>query len=76
MIIEKIFYGIQCDNCKVIDEAYEGVSFWSDIEASTDIAAEGDWHIDDKKHYCPKCHYFDDDDNLVVVASRAKPETK
>ena len=75
MIIEKTFYAIQCDNCKVIAEAEDDITFWSDQTSSHDNAEESDWYIDGEKHYCPDCYSFDDDDNLVVMSSQAKAKT-
>jgi len=73
MIIEKTFYAVQCDNCKVIADNDDDIAFWSDRIESITNASEYDWYIDGEKHYCPDCHCFDYDDNLVVVSSRAKP---
>lgn len=66
MIIEETFFAIECDVCKEQAENYEGHSFWADKNTTEDNANDSGWHIDGDKHYCPECHSFDDDDNLII----------
>lgn len=55
-----------CDNCGEHLEDYHDFSIFPD-ETSVNLE-DNDWHeTEDKKHYCPKCHKIDDDDNLVIL---------
>jgi len=67
MLIEETFYAIECDVCKAQAENEEGHTFWADETTSKENAKESEWHEEEDKHYCPKCHSFDDEDNLVKV---------
>lgn len=72
MIIKEYFYAIECDNCKEIAQGYEDVDFWTSDESGTEEnATESEWHKEDDKHYCPDCHSFDDEDNLVINRNSA-----
>ena len=60
---------LECNNCK---EHYtnedSGFSiFISENDVCEDAMDDG-WitDYDNNKHYCPKCHTIDDDDNIVV----------
>jgi len=57
----------ECDNCGAdfTDEntGYTIFMLESDVK---EHASEDGWHTDGDKHYCPECHDFDDDDNLVI----------
>jgi hypothetical protein len=67
MIIEEIYYAVQCDNCKKKcgndDGDYE---FWNEESYSEDCAIEAGWHKEGYEHYCPDCHSFNDEDELVI----------
>jgi len=74
MIIEKIFYAIQCDNCGVIcaDDEY---SYWAEKWMAFDEANNYDWEEDEDKIYCYNCASFDDNDVLIIDESRKNLHT-
>lgn len=71
MAIEKIeCIAISCDNCGNMLESSEGFTIFmmeSDIQVE-----DSDWIKDGESHYCDKCHYFNDDDKLIIDQSRRK----
>lgn len=74
MINEETFYSIECDGCKAEAENGEGHCYWADLSMTKENARESDWHTtDDDKHYCPNCHSFDDNDELVLTPQRPNP---
>ena len=66
MIVQEIFYAVQCDNCCQIAEDYNGFSYFISANSSNEKAMEAEYHKDGDKHYCPECHSFDDEDNLII----------
>ena len=66
MIIEETFYAIECDVCKTQAENGDGHWFWADENTTKENAMECEWHTEDDKHYCPDCHSFNDEDELVI----------
>lgn len=63
-------FALYCDVCsRHYTEENQGYCAWPD-KSSVDVdAAEQDgWHIDtyNDKHYCPRCHEIDDNDNLII----------
>jgi hypothetical protein len=64
---------LSCDNCNADYESAEGFTiFIDDVHCR---ASDDDWFIGHDsheqeeyrdKHYCPKCHTIDDDDNIVL----------
>jgi hypothetical protein len=69
MINQVEMFGVSCDRCK---EQYEcrttGISFRTEISDIEEDASESGWHIsnDGQKHYCPKCHTINDEDELII----------
>jgi hypothetical protein len=62
MIIEVKVYSIICDSCKkdaLEDSGYCGFN-------DTDAICIDDWATEGDQHYCPDCHSFDDEDNLLI----------
>lgn len=69
MAIEKVeAFMIECDNCKEHYENYEGFAIFIDKQAAEEDACEDGWTIQDDKHYCDKCHHFDDEDKLILYS--------
>lgn len=66
MLVEKIMYAIQCDNCKEIFQDGEGFSYWSSVGKAEENAMESECHKELGRHYCSKCYSFDSNDNLVI----------
>jgi hypothetical protein len=71
MIIKETFYGVECDACGKLFEGYE-YSFWSDENYALENATDSEWIKDDKKHYCPDCYSYDDNDNLIIKTKEEK----
>lgn len=63
-------FALHCDVCnRHYTEEYQGYCAWPDKSSVDTDAAESDgWYIDyaTDKHYCPKCHEIDDNDNLII----------
>jgi len=57
---------LSCDNCQEHFENYNGFGIFADKDAAREDAEEDGWYRDGEKHYCPKCHTIDDEDNLIV----------
>ncbi len=73
MIIQEMFYAVECDICKKQNENYDGVSFWADEITTIDNAVnDSGWHEEDGKHYCTNCHSFDEHDNLVILEIKSE----
>jgi hypothetical protein len=66
MIIEETFYAIECDVCKAQAENYDGHCFWADRSQTEENAMECEWHKEGDYHYCPDCHSFNNEDELVI----------
>jgi hypothetical protein len=59
-------YTILCNGCgkDLCDETeYSG---WNDKDFLKDAAQDECWHIDKENHYCPDCHSFGDNDELIL----------
>lgn len=70
MIKEVKMYTITCDNCgKDVNEGSE-FSCWNDTSYVEDIRMEARWEKVEKKHYCVDCHYYDDNDELIIDTSK------
>jgi len=67
MIYEEKVYGLRCDGCAedYIDE-HSGFSWYADQQGVQEAADNDGWHGENGKHYCPNCHHFDDNDNLIL----------
>jgi len=68
MIIERTFYAIQCDSCKIKAKNYEDRVFWQDKSRSREEAIESEWHEEKDKHYCPECYSFDEETTINMKA--------
>ena len=72
MIVEKIFYAVECDACKSKSDNSYGHFFWADRSETEDIARKNCWHEKGDCHYCPSCHSFNDDDELIIKKNNSK----
>jgi len=71
MFIKETFVGVQCDNCTELAENFDGAAFFADEETARDNAVNGEeWHEHEGKHYCDRCVSFNDDDQIILDASR------
>ena len=68
MIIDRVFYNIQCDHCgELLDEE----TWYDDKDAIPSILDECGWiECEGGRHYCENCHHYDDDDNIVTDDGR------
>ena len=74
MIKEITMYTVICDNCGRNSGDDSDYSCWGTPGDAFDIASEESNYIENEgKHYCPDCHTYDDNDNLVIDQSRTKP---
>lgn len=61
------YTGITCDNCgKVYMDEHTGFAVYVDESAAHDAADNDEWYSWENKHYCPDCHTWDDEDNLII----------
>ena len=65
MILEEIFYAVQCDNCGKVCECNDTL-FWDDKSQALCVAQDSDWEVIDGDNICPDCYTYDDDDNLII----------
>jgi hypothetical protein len=68
MIIDRVFYNIQCDHCGAeLDEE----TWCDDKEALSTILDECGWiECEGGRHYCDECWHHDNDDNIVTDDGR------
>lgn len=59
-------FTVICDNCKKSADEDTDYSCWNEEGYAIDVATEAGYITDGDGHYCPKCHKYDDDDNLVI----------
>ncbi len=74
MITEIKSFILECDNCEDIFEDNSGFSIFPSEDTPNERASDNGWHVDLEKHYCHKCHHFDDNDEFVLNTSRKKPK--
>ena len=74
MIIERTFYAIQCDSCKIKAKNYEGHAFWQDKSISREFAIASEWHEERDKHYCPECYSFDEEPEAPMMGNAVPQE--
>lgn len=67
MIIDRIFYNIQCDHC---GELLDDETWYDDKDACRSILDECGWIECEGRHYCDQCWHIDDDDNIVTGDGR------
>lgn len=58
----------KCDGCgaEYMDD-HSGFSWYNDDQLVREATANSGWHNEGDKDYCPICHHFDDDDNLILT---------
>ena len=58
---------ISCDRCKQhYESSSTGFSIFQDVQVVHDYASDDDWYLGEDIHYCPDCHSWNDDDELIV----------
>jgi len=69
MIHEEKFYMAICDHCDDHWKSHsEEVTALADVASIKDAISCDGWHeTSDGKTYCPECHEFGDDDNLILA---------
>ena len=65
MIIEVIFYAVQCDICKRVQKDEWDNYYYQSIAKAKDEAFKADWHKEYDKHYCTNCYSFEQG-NLIL----------
>jgi len=62
MIVEKIFYQVNCDSCGHIATEGQQIEAWNEPDFAVDEAKDSFDYIDvDGKHYCPNCTQWDEE---------------
>jgi len=59
-------YTIFCDGCGADINEDGDYAGWSTIDPSLDTCDDEGWFIGESVHYCPNCHEYDDNDNLIL----------
>lgn len=73
--IKETLETVQCDNCKTdYQDENSGYGFWLDKNDAWESACDDGWTEDNGKHYCVKCHYYNDEDELIINSERNKLE--
>ena len=67
MIVSDTFYNIQCDCCgKIINE-----NWYNNPDGANMEAGNGSYVLElGGRHYCPRCYYHDDEDNIITSDGR------
>lgn len=66
-IVKEELVTIGCDNCKTTYQDEDtGYGFWLQESDAWESANNDGWTYEVDKHYCPKCHHYDEDDQLVI----------
>lgn len=59
MILERKFYGVECDGCDN--------PFFTDSEVfAEEVARDSGWIKVRDRHYCEECHHHGDNDELIL----------
>jgi len=73
MSVKKVeMYTVVCDNCGVSADEGTGYSCWNDEDYAKEISREADFTNENGLDYCSKCHYYNDEDELIIDESRKK----
>lgn len=67
MILERTFYGVECDGCGCDLEDEFGSAFFTDSESfAEEVAKDSGWIKVGEKHFCEDCHRYGDNDELIL----------
>jgi hypothetical protein len=71
MSILKIkMFTVICDNCQESADKDTDYSCWNDKITAKDVAMESGFINENNKHYCSKCHSYNDKDELIINIER------
>jgi hypothetical protein len=66
---KELTFGATCDNCgKTFEDGHTGIALYIDEQGLKEPMQAQGWHVENDNHFCPKCHYFDEKDMLVIHA--------
>jgi hypothetical protein len=66
---KELTFGATCDNCgKTFEDGHTGIALYIDEQSLREPMEAQGWHVENDNHFCPKCHYFDEKDMLVIHA--------
>ncbi len=69
--IKEVLFTVQCDNChEDYHDDNSGYGFWLDKDDAWEAANDDGWTEENKSHYCPQCHHYNDDDQLIINTER------
>lgn len=63
-------FTVICDNCGKDIGSEQDFSCWGDEDTAKENAIDSDWVEHEEKHYCPECHDFNSDDEIIIDESR------
>ena len=67
MIVERKMYTVLCDSCNKDANENSEISAWNDKDYAVDVTLDQEWKIIGKKHYCPNCWTYDENDEIVMI---------
>ena len=71
--IKETLETVQCDNCKTTyQDENSGYAFWIDRNDALECAINDGWIEENNKHYCKKCHNYNDEDELIIDTEKSK----
>jgi len=75
MLKNVTMYTVICDNCGVDVNEDAEYSAWNDKGYAEETAMNADWirevsSMEEDKHYCPDCAYYNDEDVLIIKEER------
>ena len=71
MILQRLFYNIECDCCHCqLDEE----NWWDSKEENEIFLFGRGWKEFGDRHYCEDCWEYDDDDNIATADGRRYTE--
>ena len=74
--IKEELQNVQCDNCQdTYQDDDSGYTWWMDPNDAWESANNDGWTEDNEKHYCPKCHHYNDEDELIINTERINENT-
>lgn len=64
-VVKETLYTVKCDNCQKQYQS-DDFGFWLDKNDALECAQEDGWTKEKNKHYCSKCHHYNNEDELII----------
>lgn len=67
MILERTFYGVECDGCGCdLEDGCDNPFFTDSGVFAEEVARDSGWIKVRGRHYCEECHHHGDNDELIL----------